>query len=75
MAREELNVNEMDQVSGGKFSFYDDANGNPKCDVTGYGTFNTYPTGVFSYITLRTNNPGLSEAEYFELCKNEGIIW
>ena len=75
MSREELNINEMEQVSGGKFTFYNDENGQAKCDVTGYGTFTTYPTGVFSYMTLRNNNPGLSEAEYVDLCKQAGIIW
>ena len=75
MSREELNINEMDQVSGGKFTFYDDENGQPKCKITDIGVFNTYPTGIFSYMTIRKNNPGLGDAEYYQLCKDAGIIW
>ncbi len=72
--RIELNEENLDQVSGGKFSFYTD-NGTPKCTVTNYGTYETTADGFMKYIMLRNANPGKTEAEYYQMCIDQHIIW
>ena len=75
MARVELNEQNLEDVVGGKFSFYTDDDGSMKCRVTGYGVFNTTADGFYKYIAVRKENPGLSEAEYYQLCMAQHVIW
>lgn len=72
--RVELNDENLEQVAGGKFTFFTQ-DGQPKCTVTGYGTFTTTADGVFKYMTIRNTNPGLSEAEYYQMCIDQHVIW
>jgi len=73
--RMQLNEEVLDEVVGGAFNFYTNSKGVPRCNVTGYGTFNTTADGFFQYINMRRDNPGLSEDEYFQLAMDSHIIW
>ncbi len=72
--RTQLTDDTVDEVVGGVFQFFTQ-NGEPKCGVTGYGKFNTTADGFFKYITMRNNNPGLTEAEYVQMALDQHIIW
>jgi len=73
--RIQLNDQEMEDVTGGKFSFFTDEDGKMKCRVTGYGVFETTDQGFYNYISVRRANPGLTEADYFRLCMEQHVIW
>ncbi len=77
MADDRMQISDeiLEDAVGGKFSFYTANDGSQKCFVTGSGVFETSANGFFQYITMRNSNPGLSEAEYFEMAKKQGIIW
>ena len=76
MADDRIQLNEegLDGVVGGKFSFYTE-DGKDKCTVTDHGTFDTTSDGFMKYIMLRNANPGLREADYFQMCVDQHIIW
>lgn len=73
--RMQLNEQELDNVVGGAFNFFTNSKGNPRCNVTGHGNFDTTPDGFFKYITMRNSNPGLSEDDYFQMALDQHIIW
>ena len=73
--RIQLNEENLDEVVGGKFVFYTDQNGNPRCKVTDIGRFYTTSDGFFKYITMKNEQPGLSDAEYVQIALSKGIIW
>lgn len=73
--RVQLNGQDLDNVVGGKFSFFKDEEGNRKCTVTGHGTFNTTADGSSKYMQLRMTDPNLTEEEIFQKCIAQHIIW
>ena len=73
--RMQLNEENLDEVVGGKFTFYTDQSGNPRCKVTDFGKFYTSADGFFKYITMRNASPNLTEAEYVQMAIDQGIIW
>ena len=77
MADERVQLNEeaLEEVAGGKFSFFTASDGTDRCYVTGHGVFTTTANGFFQYITLRNANPGLTEDEYFAMATAQKIIW
>jgi hypothetical protein len=74
--RVQLSDQDVEDVVGGRFSFYQDENDNYKCKVTTTGhLYNTTEFGSSQYKKIRVQNPGLTEQQYEELCLQKHIIW
>lgn len=73
--RIQLNEDNLDEVSGGKFTFYTDLEGKPRCKVTDIGRYYTTADGFFKYINMKNAHPGLSDSEYVQIALDEGFIW
>lgn len=73
-----VNEQELDNIVGGAFKFYTlDNQGFCKVsDVANPGTYKcTAVTGVYTFMQMRSENPGLSGDEYLEMALNQGILW
>lgn len=72
-----LDDQNLDDIVGGAFKFYNQ-NGQGYCkvsDVTDPGKYLCRETGVYEFMQLRANNPGLSGDEYLALGLQQGILW
>lgn len=77
MTRVELNEHDMEQVVGGAFQFYNEGN-EGFCivsDVSRPGEYHCLTTGVYSFMQMRAENPGLSADEYLDMALEKGILW
>ena len=76
--RKQLNEQELDGVVGGAFKFYD-MDGQGYCKVSDVSEPGKYRcrcgSGVYEFMEMRANNPGLSGDEYLEMALDEGILW
>jgi len=75
--RMELNEQDLDNVVGGAFKFYD-MNGQGMCkvsDVSNPGKYYcNFGTGVYEFMQMRGQNPGLSADEYLQMALDRGIL-
>lgn len=75
--RIQLNEQEVDQIVGGAFKFYD-KDGQGYCKVSDVETpgkyYCTAGTGVYEFMKMRAENPGLSGDEYLQMAINNGIL-
>lgn len=72
--RMQLNDQELEDVVGGKFSFYTNSKGQPRVNITDIGVYACSSDGFFQYITYKRQNPNLNEAELFQLMYGAGVI-
>lgn len=76
--RVQLNEQELENVVGGAFKFYD-MNGQGYCKVSDVSNPGKYKcncgTGVYEFMKMRGENPGLSADEYLDMALAEGILW
>ena len=72
--RMELNEEALEDVNGGKFSFYSNSKGQPRVNITGIGVYACSADGFIQYINMKTANPDASEEELFNLLKDAGVI-
>lgn len=75
MAREELKEARLEEVVGGKFSFYTNSKGEARVNVTDIGVYACVADGFTKYIDIRNENPDASEEELFDLMYDAGYIW
>lgn len=75
MAREEINEQALDDVVGGKFSFYTNSKGQPRVNITGIGVYACTSSGFISYINTKAANPDASEQELFSMLQAAGVIY
>jgi len=77
MARVELNEQNLEDVVGGAFKFYD-KDGYGRCkvsDVSQPGNYYCNPgTGAYEFMQMRGANPGLTADEYLQMALNRGIL-
>ena len=73
----ELNEDDLDNVSGGAWNYYD-TDGNGSADtvtIDGIGTYKCNGSTKNNVIMLIVRNPGLSNAEIVSLALEKGYIW
>ena len=76
MARVELNEQNLEDVVGGAFQFYN-KDGQGYCRVTktqGGGTFTCNEGAVHDFIDMKSANPGHTAEEYLQMALDQGIL-
>ena len=76
--RVQINEQELENVVGGAFRFYDQGNqGYCKVsDVSNPGKYKcTAGSGVYEFMKMRAENPGLSADDYLDMALDRGILW
>lgn len=75
--RVELKENDLVNVAGGAWNYYDsDNNGTvDKCRIDGDKTYNCNAGSKNNIIVMMVKNPGLSLQEYISMALDKGYIW
>lgn len=74
MARVELNDQNLEEVVGGKFSFYTNSKGQPRVNITDIGVYACSSDGFIQYINTKSAHPEANEQELYELLRAAGVI-
>ena len=76
--RVQLDDMNLEEVVGGAFKFYDQ-DGQGYCKVSDVSSPGKYKcaagTGVYAFMQMRAENPGLSGDEYLSMALAKGILW
>ena len=72
--RIELNEMELEEVVGGKFTYYEDADGQYKCHVDDVGTFKATYSAKRTITQLYLKNKDKTPAELVQLAISAGVL-
>lgn len=72
--RLELNDIELEKVVGGKFTYYEDDDGQYKCNVDNVGVFKATYNAKRTITQLYLNNKDKSPAELVEMAIAAGVL-
>lgn len=77
MARKELNEQDIENVVGGAFNWYYDAQGAGRCRVDGVGDFSVTPAAKDRYAALKLEHKldGWKGADYVAVLTAEGLFY
>ena len=74
LTRVELNEQELEDVVGGAFSFYNNKRGEPRVNVYGLGVYACKDDAFTTYINIYSANQGASDAEILVLLQEAGAV-
>lgn len=73
----ELNDEDLDNVAGGAFNYYDtDGNGDKDtCKIDGYGTYHCNAASKSNITLLILQNPGCSVQQIIDMAIEKKYLW